>query len=182
MNVRKYPNKEELKFLYEVEDKTIKEISLELNVSVGKIHQLITKYQITPKNRKTNKKWCERISKSKKDVPNYKNRGKKLSEERKENLRIKKSGGIGKKSINSKGYIKIYFPEHPKSDKWGYILEHDLIMECNIGRWLNEDEVVHHINGIRNDNRIKNLKLMTRKEHTKYHRLLKLGRNDGLLM
>lgn len=181
MNVRKYPNKEELIFLYEVEDKTIKEISMELKISVGKIHQLITTYQITPKNRKINKKWCDRISESKKGVPNYKNKGKKMSEERKEKLRILKSNGIGKKVKTNNGYIKIYFPDHPKSDKRGFILEHDLIMECNIGRWLDKDEVVHHINQIRDDNRIENLKLMTRKEHSQYHRLLKLERNDGLL-
>ena len=59
--------------------------------------------------------------------------------------------------------------QYAKSDKYGYIFEHDLMMECNIGRWLKPDEVVHHINGIRNDNRIKNLKLMTRGEHSRLH-------------
>lgn len=182
MNVRQYPSKEELYDIYVLEDKTMKEISKQYNISVGKVHQLITQYKIKPKNRKTNKKWCQRISESKKGVPNYKNRGRKISEERKEKLRILKSNGIGKKIKTTSGYIKIYFPDHPKSDKRGYILEHDLIMECNIGRWLNKDEVVHHINKIRDDNRIENLKLMTRGEHTQYHRLLKLGRNDDLSM
>ena len=42
-------------------------------------------------------------------------------------------------------------------------------MERNIGRYLSEDEVVHHINNTRDDNRIENLKLMTKHEHMSMH-------------
>jgi hypothetical protein len=42
-------------------------------------------------------------------------------------------------------------------------------MECFIGRHLREDEVVHHINHIRDDNRLENLKLMTFTEHARLH-------------
>ena len=48
-------------------------------------------------------------------------------------------------------------------------MEHDLIMECFIGRWLRDNEVVHHKNKIRNDNRIENLQLMTFEEHARLH-------------
>lgn len=61
------------------------------------------------------------------------------------------------------------FPDHPKSNKDGYIMEHDLVMECIIGRHLKDDEVVHHKNKIRNDNRKENLELMTFKEHAALH-------------
>lgn len=172
------PTKDELYNMYIVKDKTMKEISEELKIAVGKVYNLIKKYNIKSKTRENNKKWCERISKSKKGH-SY-NKGIKMSDEQKENLSIKKSGGIGKKTITSIGYIKIYFPDHPKSDKFGYILEHDLIMECVIGRHLKKDEIVHHKNEIKTDNRIKNLQLMTRSEHMRYHR--KKERNDDLSM
>lgn len=48
-------------------------------------------------------------------------------------------------------------------------LEHNFIMEESIGRKLEKYEVVHHINGNKKDNRIENLKLMTRSEHTSFH-------------
>lgn len=50
-----------------------------------------------------------------------------------------------------------------------YRSEHNLVMEGHIGRPLNKGEVVHHINGVKSDNRIENLQLMTISEHTKLH-------------
>lgn len=46
---------------------------------------------------------------------------------------------------------------------------HDVIMEEHIGRRLRPDECVHHINHDPSDNRIENLLLMTRSEHSKLH-------------
>ena len=46
---------------------------------------------------------------------------------------------------------------------------HRLVIENKIGRRLKTDEVVHHINENKSDNRIENLELMTREEHTSHH-------------
>lgn len=47
--------------------------------------------------------------------------------------------------------------------------EHRMIIENYLGRKLNRNEVVHHINGDKSDNRIENLKVMSLSEHTKLH-------------
>jgi hypothetical protein len=49
--------------------------------------------------------------------------------------------------------------------------EHTYIMEQHIGRRINSNEVVHHTNGNRLDNRIENLELITRGEHMKIHEI-----------
>ena len=78
------------------------------------------------------------------------------------------------------GYIYILLPEHHLAKKDGYVLEHSLIAEQHIGRLLSKIEVVHHINGIRDYNRIDNLRWATIQENC-MNRSKKSTNKSGLI-
>jgi len=63
------------------------------------------------------------------------------------------------KKYNVNGYILLYLPDHPNASKGGTVAEHVFIMSEYLGRPLIKGETIHHKNGIRNDNRIKNLEI-----------------------
>ena len=71
------------------------------------------------------------------------------------------------KTYFENGYIIEY---HNGYNKKGNVKQHRRIMEDYIGRKLNDDEIVHHVNGIKTDNRIENLTIMKKGEHSSYHR------------
>lgn len=86
-------------------------------------------------------------------------------------------------NINTESkYVILHVPNHPYSTKSGKMREHRLVMEKFLGRYLKREECIHHINGIKNDNRIENLKLFkNNSEHLIYEYNLKYvrKRNNG---
>lgn len=66
----------------------------------------------------------------------------------------------GGMTYHKKGYVMINTPER------GYVFEHILVMEEFLGRLLADGETVHHLNGVKDDNRLENLELWTRPQPT----------------
>lgn len=70
----------------------------------------------------------------------------------------------GGKYITNKGYVILRKPNHLNSRVNGEIFEHRWVMSEHLGRALLPEENVHHINGVRNDNRLENLELWSSKQ------------------
>lgn len=78
------------------------------------------------------------------------------------------------KKININGYIAYYYPEHPKAYSNGCVYEHILVAEQILGRFLNPEECVHHIDFDRANNKASNLMIFaTKSDHTAFHQGVK---------
>lgn len=166
---------EELKELYNNRKLRLKEIAKMFDCSVSAVSQRLKKAGVQtrrphdyPTTEKQRLAWVEIGKRGKGKTMSHESRAK-ISDKNKG--RRKRSdyefGGHEKK--RSDGYISVYVPNHPHCRSDGYVMKHILVIEKSIGRYLNDGECVHHINHIRDDNRIENLRLMTISEHMSMH-------------
>lgn len=66
-------------------------------------------------------------------------------------------------------YVLIRKPDHPNARKNGQIKLARFIMSEHLGRPLLDSEIVHHVNGIKKDDRIENLVISNQSDHAVYH-------------
>lgn len=79
---------------------------------------------------------------------------------------------------HNKGYILILKHKHPFGDHHGYVFEHRLVIEKQIGRYLTSKEQVHHL-GERDDNRPKMLMAFSSNSaHTRFERGKKIKSSE----
>lgn len=75
----------------------------------------------------------------------------------------------GGRKNSVEGYVLIKLPSNHSmyvmANSDGYVLEHRLVVALAIGRALTSDEIVHHKNGIKSDNRLENLELLQRDQY-----------------
>ena len=127
---------------------------------------------------------CEGKWKTGKNHPLY---GKKHTEETRVKMSLVKIGKNnsrwnGGKTKDGNGYILVKNYDHPNCNTRGYIREHRIVMEKKLGRYLTKEEIIHHKNGVVDDNRIENLKLFANDiEHKKYHKFLR-GKKKSLVL
>lgn len=67
------------------------------------------------------------------------------------------------------GYLQILCKDHPDADESGYVFVHRLLASFKIGRHIDSEEQVHHIDGDINNNRLENLQVLSRSEHMAIH-------------
>ena len=76
----------------------------------------------------------------------------------------------GGKVQDSRGYVLIKKYNHPRGNRRNYVFEHILILEKSLNRSILKYEKIHHINRVKNDNRLQNLILFSSSgAHRRFH-------------
>lgn len=177
--------KQVLSQLYVNEQKSVREIGLLIGKSPRQVSRYLKKFEIPTRAFSTKglKPWQgkQHTEETKKKISKS-HAGKKLSSEhRKKVIKTLSSVSGQTKDKNpqwkggrikvTQGYIWIRMPKHPNAYKNGYVPEHRLIASQKIGRPLTRYEHVHHLNGIKDDNRPDNLEVLNGQTHNLITRL-----------
>jgi len=73
----------------------------------------------------------------------------------------------------TKWYVRVRKPDHHRADRQGIVRLSVLIMEQELGRLLLPEEEIHHINGVKTDDRVENLMVVTHSEHRRIEKNIK---------
>ncbi len=72
----------------------------------------------------------------------------------------------GGRKKDGAGYIRVYAPDHPRAYGKAYVFEHILVWENTHKQYVPEGYLIHHLNGIKDDNRPENLLALPRNGHS----------------
>lgn len=149
---------------------TIKQLAEEAGVSTGKMYYLLRDSGcVFIRKRRKPVSDAERKRRSDSHKGRIVSEANRLAISKANSCNYNGLNGYGHTKRHNRGYIIAYVPKHPHAHKDGYVMLHTVIMERHIGRYLAYNEVVHHINHDRTDNRIENILLMDKKEHMSMH-------------
>lgn len=79
---------------------------------------------------------------------------------------------MGGHTVERDGYLLEFCPYHKDANRWGYVSQHRLTVERSLGRYLENNEYIHHKDLDKHNNNIENLQIVSKSEHMKIHRAL----------
>lgn len=131
------------------------------------------------KGYKVSKETRQKMAIAKKGISFTLEHRKNISDAKKGEKHPRWKGGV----IEGLGYFLQKEPSHPSANVNGYVLQHRLIVEKSIGRYLKVRELVHHIDENRKNNNLDNLFLFRHQAaHNRWHRFLERHALNGKIL